>query len=672
MNPLFMLMILHLLFFLVLNISSTAISKHQFVYSGFSGANLTLDSVASITPNGLLELTNGSARLKSHAFHPTPFCFSRMPNGTVHSFAVTYVFAIYCVQTDICGHGIAFVIAASTNFSDAMQSQYMGLINDHNNGNTSNHFFAVELDTNQNEEFKDINNNHVGVDVNGLTSVNSSSAGFYDDSNGNFHNLTLASYKMMQVWVEYDGHSTQINVTLAPVNMPKPSKPLISTIYNLSQVLTDKAYVGFSSSTGSFVARQYVLGWSFGMNMPALSIDLIKLPKLPHEGPNPRSKVLEIVLPIATAAFVITVGTIVILLVQRQLRFAELREDWEVEFGPHRFSYKDLFRATEGFKCRNLLGIGGFGRVYKGVLPMSKKQIAVKRISHDSKQGIKEFVAEVVSIGRLQHRNIVQLHGYCRRKGELILVYEYMPSGSLDKYLYDREKKPTLSWDQRLRIIKGIASGVLYLHEEWEKVVLHRDIKPSNVLLDDEMNGRLGDFGLARLYNHGTDPQTTHVVGTIGYLAPELARTSKATPLTDIFSFGIFILEVTCGRKPIERTEQDNQLMLFDWVLNCWHKGSLTDAVDRKLQGAYNVDEAHLILKLGLMCAHPFTNVRPNMREVIQYLNGDMPLPDQLTPVDVSFNMLSFMQNKGFTPTVLTNTTSLTNNSTISAISGGR
>ncbi|XP_062230841.1 L-type lectin-domain containing receptor kinase SIT2-like [Phragmites australis] len=670
MNPLFLLMILHLLFFL--NQSSFAIDEHQFVYSGFTGANLTLDDMASITPDGLLELTNGSLWQKGHAFHPTPFRFSETPNGTVHNFAVTYVFAIYCVQPDICGHGIAFLIAPTNNFSDAMPTQYMGLVNDHNNGNATNHLFAVELDTNQNDEFKDINNNHVGIDVNGLDSVNSSSAGYYDYSNGNLHNLTLASYKMMQVWVEYDGHSTQINVTLAPLNMAKPLKPLLSTTNNLSQVIRDKAYIGFSSSTGSFIARQYVLGWSFGMNMPVLPIEITKLPKLPHEGPNPRSKVLEIMLPIGTAAFVTAVGTIVILLIRRKLRYAELREDWEVEYGPHRFLYKDLYYATEGFDNKNLLGIGGFGRVYKGVLPMSKLEIAVKRISHDSKQGIKEFVAEVVSIGCLQHRNVVQLYGYCRRKGELILVYKHMSNGSLDKYLYDQEKKPTLSWDQRLRIIKGVASGLLYLHEEWEKVVLHRDIKPSNVLLDDEMNGCLGDFGLARLYDHGADPQTTHVVGTIGYLAPELARTIKATPLTDVFSFGIFVLEVTCGRKPIEQTTQGNTLILFDWVLDCWNKGSLTDAVDVKLKGAYNVDEARLILKLGLMCSHPFTNVRPNMRAIMHYLNGDMPLPDQRTPADMSFNMLSFMQNKGFNPVTMTNSLSVTNNSAISDLSGGR
>jgi serine/threonine protein kinase len=291
----------------------------------------------------------------------------------------------------------------------------------------------------------------------------------------------------------------------------------------------------------------------------------------------------------------------------------------------------------------------------------------VKRISHDSNQGMKEFVAEIVSIGHLQHRNLVQLHGYCRRKSELILVYDYMSNGSLDKHLYGQENNSTLTWAQRFQIIKDIASGLLYLHEEWEKVILHRDIKPSNILLDDNMNGRLGDFGLARLYDHGTDPQTTHVVGTIGYLAPELARTSKATPLTDVFAFGMFVLEVTCGRKPIDHTAQDNQLMLVDWVLHCWHQGFLNDAVDIKLQGVYNIDEACLALKLGLLCAHPFINKRPSMRHVTQILNREMELPE-LTPTHMSFNMLSLMQNQGFDPETMTNQF-LISNSTLSDLS---
>ncbi|KAI4980244.1 hypothetical protein ZWY2020_020729 [Hordeum vulgare] len=627
----------------------------QFVYSGFAGAGLTLDGSATVTPSGLLELTNGTLQLKGHAFHPAPLRFRELPNGTVRSFSASFVFGILSAYPDMSAHGIVFVVAPTTDFSTALASQYLGLVNVQNNGHESNRIFAVELDTLQQDEFRDINDNHVGVDINGLISLQSSNAGYYvtgGEKKERFENLTLISHQAMQVWIEYDAGSNRINVTLAPLGVAKPAKPLMSVTYNLSSVIASTAYVGFSSATGSFDSRHYVLGWSFRMSSTsAPAMDMAKLPTLPREIPKARSKVLQVVLPITSAAVVLALGTVIVLLLRRRRRYTELREDWEIEFGPHRFPFKDLHRATQGFNSKNLLGVGGFGRVYRGVLPDCNMDIAVKRVSHDSKQGVKEFIAEVVSLGRLQHRNLVRLLGYCRRKGELLLVYEYMPKGSLDKHLYlyghQDDDKPTLNWAQRFHIIQGIASGLLYLHEEWEKVVVHRDIKASNVLLDDKMNGRLGDFGLARLYDHGTDPQSTHVVGTIGYIAPELGRTSKASPLTDVFAFGTFLLEVTCGRRPIFQDARGNQVMLVDWVLDHWRRDSLAHAVDTKLRGDYNVDEACLVLQLGLSCSHPFVNARPNMRQVMQYLSNEVPLP-QLRSTKMSFQTLAMMQNDGF------------------------
>ncbi|BAH93770.1 Os07g0133000, partial [Oryza sativa Japonica Group] len=302
-----------------------------------------------------------------------------------------------------------------------------------------------------------------------------------------------------------------------------------------------------------------------------------------------------------------------------------------------------------------------------------KIEVAVKRISHESRQGIKEFIAEVVSIGRLRHRNLVQLLGYCRRKGKLLLVYEYMPNGSLDKYLHGQEDKNTLDWAHRFHIIKGIALGVLYLHEEWDQVVVHRDIKASNVLLDSDMNGRLGDFGLAKLYDHGVNPQTTHVVGTMGYLAPELARTGKTSPLTDVFAFGAFLLEVTCGRRPVEHNRQDNRVMLVDRVLEHWHKGLLTKAVDERLQGEFDTDEACLVLKLGLLCSHPVPQARPSMRQAMQYLDGDMKMPE-LIPANLSFGMQAMMSNEGFDSYMMSYPSSsmVSHGTFMSGLSGGR
>lgn len=314
--------------------------------------------------------------------------------------------------------------------------------------------------------------------------------------------------------------------------------------------------------------------------------------------------------------------------------------------------------------------------MYKGVLGSSKSvctEVAVKRISHESRQGMKEFIAEVVSIGRLRHRNLAQLLGYCRRKGELLLVYEYMPNGSLDKYLYYREEenKPVLGWAQRFHIIKGVASALLYIHDKWEKVVIHRDVKASNVLLDSEMNGRLGDFGLARLYDHGTDPQTTHIVGTMGYLAPELIRTGRASKLTDVFAFGAFLLEITCGRRPVSIDDDAAQEMLVDWVLDqLREEGSLAQTVDVRLRGQYDVDEVFLVLKLGLLCSHPYTNIRPDMQQVMQYLDGSTPLPD-LQPTDMTFSAMALMQNEGFDSYAMSIQSSAGTGSMATAVSAG-
>ncbi|KAJ6833012.1 L-type lectin-domain containing receptor kinase IV.1-like isoform X1 [Iris pallida] len=211
-----------------------------------------------------------------------------------------------------------------------------------------------------------------------------------------------------------------------------------------------------------------------------------------------------------------------------------------------------------------------------------------------------------------------------------------MPNGSLDKFLYDRTA-PNLDWNRRFQIIKGVASGLLYLHEGWEQVVVHRDIKSSNILLDSEMNARLGDFGLAKLYDHGADTQTTHVVGTIGYIAPELGSTGKVTTATDVFAYGAFLVEVACGRRPLEAEAPAERVMLVDWVLDNWKKGALLATTDQLLGDDYPEAEMEMVLKLGLLCSHPIPEARPSMRQVMQFLNGDTALPE-LSLVQWSFS----------------------------------
>ncbi|XXG54545.1 hypothetical protein AAC387_Pa03g2394 [Persea americana] len=611
---------------LLFTFALAASSAHEFSYNGFHDANLSLDGAAQITPSGLLKLTNTTVQLKGHAFYPIPIPFKNASNGNVLTFSTSFVFAIIPEYPTISGAGLAFAVSPTNLLVNAAAAQYMGLFNLTNDGTSTNHIVAVELDTIQNIDVGDIDDNHVGIDINSIRSRNSSHAAYYVNENGGYKNISLKSGEMIQAWVDYNGIEKKLTVTLSPANLTKPTHPLISIIVDLSLIIQDYMYVGFSSATGPIVASHYILGWSFKTNGVAKSLDISSLPKLPRTGPKERSKFIVIGLPIIVVASVLSITFGVVYMLRRKIKFSEVLEDWESEYKAHRFSFKDLFIATKGFRESELLGIGGFGRVYKGILPTSKNEIAVKRVSHESKQGTREFIAEIVSLGRLRHRNLVKLCGYCRLKGELLLVYDYMPNGSLDKFLFNEDR--TLGWAQRFQIVKGVALGLLYLHEEWEQVVVHRDIKAGNVLLDSELNGRLGDFGLSRMYDHGTDPHTTHLVGTPGYLAPELARTGKGTTATDTFAFGVFLLEVSCGKRPISQHQSGEELMLVDWVSECWKRGEILEAKDPKLGSDYAIEEMELVLKLGLVCSHPKPVARPTMRQVVQILDGDYSVPE--------------------------------------------
>ncbi|WVZ54921.1 hypothetical protein U9M48_005657 [Paspalum notatum var. saurae] len=648
----YLLLILVLLqLFISLAVVGASADGGEFTFNGFSGNDLTMDGEASVT-NGLLELTSGRAQLKGHAFYTFPLNFTSdaVPNrSSIPSFSTTFVFAIIGQYDDLSGHGLAFVLSSTKELFTALPAQFLGLLNTWNNGNASNRLLAIELDTIQNSEFGDIDDNHIGIDINSLESLESHTTGYYT-SDGEFHNLSLVSRKPMQVWVDYDSNQSMLNVTIAPyfLSSTKPSRPLLSYIFNSSAVLPNTAvYAGFSSATGTLNSKHYVLGWSFNLNgeaaalnYSALSVETIQELAQQVPAPAPRNhKILicKVLLPIAAISILVS-AALVKVYVKRRLQVRRTKVEWQ-EYGPPSFTYKNLLAATNGFSDKMLLGRGGFGSVYKGVLPISKHMAAIKRVSPESRQGMKEFVAEIIILGHLRHRNLVQLLGYCRHKQQLLLVYDYMPNGSLDSYLHTQDHRTTnLCWAQRFHIIKGIASGLFYLHEDWEQVVIHRDIKTSNVLLDGEMNARLGDFGLARSHDHGADAHTTHVAGTWGYIAPELARLEKATKATDIFAFGVLMMEVTCARRPFWVNNTDGEpLALADWVLAAWQGGSITDAVDPRLDD-YVDEEIELVLKLGLLCSHPSPNARSFTRLVMQYLQRDAPLPSDFQPNSLMIN----------------------------------
>lgn len=601
-------------------------SFDSFMYNGFNGSDLDLQGATVIKPSGALKLTNRTHHAIGHAFFPTPLPLLNSTSHTAVSFSTYFVFAIIPLGTNRGGYGFGFTLSPSKGFPGALGDHYLGVFNSSNNGLDSNHVFMVEFDTvNGFNEDKDDEGNHIGININGMESVASKPASYNDNGTSKNPEVKFESGQPIQAWIDYDGVNETLNVTISPIDVPKPSQPLMSEQLNLSTVMKEQMYAGFSAATGIKASSHYILGWSFRLNGPAPPLNLSQLPIPPPENDTSSKSQLKkaLIATFCSLAVLMLVAWVFVALYKRGRHF-EVLEDWELDC-PHRFRYKDLYTATRGFSYDELIGVGGFGTVYKGVIPTTGAEIAVKKISKNSLQGVREFVAEIESLGRLRHKNLVNLQGWCKNKNDLLLVYDYVPNGSLDSLLYRSKTNIVLTWEQRFNIIKGVAAGLLYLHEEWEQVVVHRDVKSSNVLIDGEMNSRLGDFGLARLYDHGKNSHTTNIVGTIGYLAPELTRTGKASTGSDVFAYGVMLLEVACGRPPVIYSQDHGHVALGDWVVECFQRGRILDTVDPKLRSDYVVEEVELVLGLGLLCSHTKPEARPAMREVMRYLNGDEP-----------------------------------------------
>ncbi|GJT39742.1 concanavalin A-like lectin/glucanase superfamily protein [Tanacetum coccineum] len=265
--------------------------------------------------------------------------------------------------------------------------------------------------------------------------------------------------------------------------------------------------------------------------------------------------------------------------------------------------------------------------VLKWILTRERKDSrSLKRFHGGSKQGKKEYITEVKIISSLRHRNLVQLIGWCHEDNQFLLVYEFMPNGSLDSHLFG--SMPPLAWGVKYKISLGLASALLYLHEEWEQCVIHRDIKSSNVMLDSGFNVKLGDFGLARLMDHELGPQTTGLAGTLGYMAPEYVRTGKASKESDVYSFGVVAIEICCGRKARDCVDGDSEMGLVDWVCCLYRRGEILLAVDERLNKDFDAEQAKCLMMVGLWCAHPDRGLRPSIRQAIQVLNFEAPIPD--------------------------------------------
>ncbi|KAK9092216.1 hypothetical protein Syun_027127 [Stephania yunnanensis] len=323
---------------------------------------------------------------------------------------------------------------------------------------------------------------------------------------------------------------------------------------------------------------------------------------------------------------------------QRQvlnLRSSETNKETNSKFELPIFDLNSMMISTENFSMANKLGEGGFGSVYKGSLP-DGREIAVKRLSKNSGQGVIEFKNEVELIAKLQHRNLVQIIGCCIDEEEKMLIYEYMPNKSLDFLLFDQTRCKSLDWKMRYDIIFGIARGVLYLHQDSRLRIIHRDIKASNILLDAKMNPKISDFGMARIFESDqSQANTTRVVGTYGYMAPEYAMDGLFSVKSDVFSFGVLLLEIISGEKNSGFYHEDPTMNLMKHAWELWKDGRILELIDPSMGNSFLEEEVVRFIQVGILCVQEKAKDRPTMSDVIFMLRNETPIPSLKQPAFV-------------------------------------
>ncbi|XP_002534343.2 PTI1-like tyrosine-protein kinase At3g15890 [Ricinus communis] len=286
------------------------------------------------------------------------------------------------------------------------------------------------------------------------------------------------------------------------------------------------------------------------------------------------------------------------------------------------FTYKELHAATNGFSDDNKLGEGGFGSVYWGKTT-DGLQIAVKKLKAMNSKAEMEFAVEVEVLGRVRHRNLLGLRGYCVGTDQRLIVYDYMPNLSLLSHLHGQfAGEVQLDWRRRMKIVIGSAEGLLYLHHEVTPHIIHRDIKASNVLLDSDFEPLVADFGFAKLIPEGVSHMTTRVKGTLGYLAPEYAMWGKVSESCDVYSFGILLLEIITGRKPIEKLPGGVKRTITEWAEPLIIKGRIKDLVDPRLRGNFDETQLKQTINVAALCVQNEPEKRPSMKEVVSMLKG--------------------------------------------------
>ncbi|KAI3675669.1 hypothetical protein L1987_85261 [Smallanthus sonchifolius] len=412
---------------------------------------------------------------------------------------------------------------------------------------------------------------------------------------------------------------------------------------------------------------------TFGPLISAISATPNFRPSVSNTPPSTKKKnktclIVGISVPIAVISFLLLLALYIFRHRRKKQDTSDNHEEFlGIDAKTYTFSYGDLRDATGDFSPANKLGEGGFGPVYKGTLG-DGRVIAVKQLSVASRQGKTQFMAEIATISSVQHRNLVKLCGCCIEGDKRLLVYEYLENKSLDQLLFG-EKRLSLNWATRFEICLGIARGLAYLHEESRIRIIHRDVKASNVLLDADLNPKISDFGLAKLYDDKKTHMSTRVAGTIGYLAPEYAMRGRLTEKADVFSFGVVALEIISGRPNSDSTLEDEEIYLLEWAWNLHDAKREVELVDEELS-EFDENEVKRVMKIALLCTQTSPVERPPMSRVVAMLSGDMEASDDITRpgylTGYSFRDVTTFTTTSTLPTSATDSVPSTSHSTVS------
>jgi len=564
------------------------------------------------------ESTNNYANNRGRLVFPSPVQLWDAATGETASFTTNFSFGIDAVAEQEVGHGMAFFLTSkvvgASNIPPDSYGGYLGLFSPAAGSGTTGGERAVAVEFDTFRDTWDPSDRHIGVDINNIS------------SSGNYVSLPNDSFvgRVMSVQIDYDGGAGLLHVLVHNASSDGVTYNLSAKV-DLRVLLPEKVNVGFAAATDSKrAAMHYVLSWSFSSTPVGAGGSQRRRPGV----------ALLAGVTVATVLAILLISTVVGVLLWRSRRKQEQSTDdddvWAIDeehlesgSGPRPFQLSKLKAATRNFSEKEKLGQGASGSVYGG--RVDELDVAIKVFSRGgSAQGKREYTAEVTVISRLRHRNLVHLIGWCDGRKKLLLVYELVPNGSLDRHLHG-VTAAVLPWPGRHRIILGLGAAVLYLHEEWEQCVVHGDIKPSNIMLDESFDAKLGDFGLARLIDHGAGLQTmTAVAGTPGYLDPECIASGKASTESDVYSFGIVLLEVATGTRPMAPPPpgDDRIFRLVEWVWGLYGRAMVLHAADEALGGEYDAREMALVLVTGLWCAHPDATARPSIRAAVEVLRS--------------------------------------------------